>query len=38
MNQILAIAVLLGTLFFSVSIKPKRIPIRIKNNTLHRGR
>ena len=36
MNHILAIAVLLGTLFFSVSIKPKRVPIRIKNNTLHK--
>lgn len=38
MNQILAIAVLLGTLFFSVSIKPKRVTVRTKNNTLHRGR
>ena len=38
MNQILAIAVLLGTLFFSVSIKPKWVPISNKNNTLHRGR
>lgn len=38
MNQILAIAVLLGTLFFSVSIRPKRVLVRTKNNTLHRGR
>jgi hypothetical protein len=38
MNQILAIAVLLETLFFSVSIKPKRVPVRTENNTLHRGR
>lgn len=38
MNQILAIAVLLGTLFFSISIRSKRVPVRTENNTLHRGR
>lgn len=38
MNQILAITVLLGTLFFSVNIKPKRVPVRNENSTLHRDR
>lgn len=38
MSQVLAIAVLLGTLFLSVGIKPKRVPVRTDNDILHRGR
>lgn len=36
MTQILAIAVLIGTLFLSVGVKPKKVPV--KNETIHRGR
>ncbi len=38
MSQILAIVVLLGTLFLSVGIRPKQVPVRNDNDTLHRGR